>query len=127
MHRKKFNEYEILVRLKKDDNMKNIYNAKWINLQYDFEMGMPLLATNKFASELDKVVDTFEEGVNYEVEIIFVSDLGKITYIPFLDQPKPILTRKLFRLYQENRIKEIYKRNWERDCILMRHGECDKV
>ena len=127
MHRMKFNEFEILTRLKTGDNIKNIFNVKIINIQHDFKMGKPFWVIIAFTTELDKIDDMFENGVNYEVEIIFVSHLKNITYNHYREQPKSMLVRKLLRRYKENGINKNFENNWVPDLFLMKFGECDEV
>ena len=49
--------------------------------------------------DLESVIDSLENDLGYDVEILFISHFNNITFEQYLEQPMSVLTRKLLRSY----------------------------
>ena len=72
---------------------------------------------------VDKVIRSQLSGLYNndfkEVKIVFISDLKDMTYSHYMEQPKPMICRKLIRRFFEGVNENEYI--WLSDCILNHH------
>ena len=111
-HKKKFNEFTVMIIWKKNDMIKNkISIPRTITLQRThmfkpdmFEIPIYVkVSEREFLNIVDR--NCAYKTISDEIDIIFISELKEMTLQHYVNQPRSMLCRKLERDY----IEEIYQ------------------